>query len=28
MMTISWLLVLVWGETVLKWLGYTNGLFF
>ena len=27
MMTISWLLVLVWGETVLKWLGYTNGLF-
>jgi len=26
MMTISWLMMLVWGETLLKWLGYTNGL--
>ena len=28
MMIISWFMILVWGETVLKWLGYTNGLFF
>ena len=28
MMVISWILILVWGETVLKWLGYTNGLFY
>jgi len=26
MMIISWLMILVWGETVLQWLGYTNGL--
>ncbi|MDO4826533.1 MAG: DASS family sodium-coupled anion symporter [Bacteroidia bacterium] len=26
MMTLCWLLILVWGETVLKWLGYTPGL--
>lgn len=26
MMVISWLMILVWGETVLNWLGYTNGL--
>lgn len=26
MMVISWLLILVWGATVLKWLGYTPGL--
>ncbi len=26
MMIISWFMILVWGETVLKWLGYTNGL--
>lgn len=26
MMIISWLMMLVWGETVLQWLGYTNGL--
>lgn len=28
MMVISWVLIMVWGETVLRWLGYTNGLFF
>ena len=28
MMTFSWILILVWGETVLKWLGITPGLFF
>lgn len=28
MMFISWLMVIVWGETVLRWLGYTEGLFF
>ncbi len=28
MMTFSWLLILVWGATVLKWLGITPGLFF
>ncbi len=27
MMVISWLLILVWGETVLHWLGYTPLLF-
>lgn len=26
MMVISWLLILLWGATVLKWLGYTPGL--
>ncbi|MDD5911584.1 MAG: DASS family sodium-coupled anion symporter [Bacteroidales bacterium] len=26
MMVISWVLILVWGATVLKWLGYTPGL--
>lgn len=26
MMIISWLMILIWGETVLNWLGYTNGL--
>lgn len=28
MMFISWLTILLWGETVLKWFGYTNGVFF
>jgi len=28
MMVISWLMIIVWGETALKWLGYTNGVFF
>jgi len=28
MMTFSWILILLWGETVLKWLGITPGLFF
>ena len=28
MMTISWVLILVWGATVLKWAGITPGLFF
>ncbi len=27
MMVICWLLVIVWGQTVLKWLGYTDGVF-
>lgn len=27
MMAIAWVMILVWGETVLKWLGYTPGLF-
>lgn len=27
LMTISWFLILVWGQTVLKWLGITPGLF-
>ncbi|MBP9998413.1 MAG: anion permease, partial [Bacteroidales bacterium] len=27
MMTFSWLLILLWGATVLKWLGITPGLF-
>ncbi len=28
MMIISWIMILVWGETVLRWLGYTSGVFF
>ena len=28
MMTFSWILILIWGQTVLKWLGITPGLFF
>ena len=28
MMFISWLMILLWGETVLRWFGYTNGVFF
>ncbi len=28
MMFISWLMIIVWGDTVLKWFGYTNGVFF
>ncbi|NLO48260.1 MAG: sodium:sulfate symporter, partial [Clostridiales bacterium] len=27
LMTISWFLILIWGQTVLKWLGITPGLF-
>ena len=27
MMIIAWVMILVWGETVLHWLGYTPGLF-
>jgi len=27
MMAISWLTILLWGQTVLKWIGYTPGLF-
>lgn len=27
MMVFAWLMIMIWGETVLKWLGYTNGLF-
>ena len=27
MMLIAWIMILVWGETVLHWLGYTPGLF-
>ena len=27
MMFISWLTIILWGETVLKWFGYTNGVF-
>ncbi len=27
MMVLSWGLIIVWGETVLKWLGYTPGIF-
>lgn len=27
MMFISWLVIILWGETVLRWLGYTNGVF-
>ena len=28
MMFISWLMILLWGDTVLRWFGYTNGVFF
>ena len=28
MMFISWLAIILWGETVLKWFGYTQGVFF
>jgi anion transporter len=28
MMLIGWVMILVWGETILRWMGYTNGLFF
>ncbi|HHU97348.1 MAG TPA: DASS family sodium-coupled anion symporter [Petrimonas sp.] len=28
MMLIGWVMIMVWGETVLKWLGYTSGVFF
>ncbi len=28
MMLISWIVIILWGETVLRWLGYTNGVFF
>lgn len=28
MMVISWVMIIIWGETVLRWLGYTDGLFF
>lgn len=27
MMVIAWVMILIWGETVLHWLGYTPGLF-
>ncbi|MGN1375106.1 MAG: SLC13 family permease [Prevotella sp.] len=27
MMFISWIMIIVWGETVLRWFGYTNGVF-
>lgn len=28
MMLIGWVMIMVWGETVLKWLGYTSGVFY
>ncbi len=28
MMVVSWGMIILWGETVLRWLGYTDGLFF
>lgn len=28
MMLIGWVMIILWGETVLRWLGYTEGLFF
>lgn len=28
MMLIGWGMIILWGETVLRWLGHTNGLFF
>ena len=28
MMFISWLMVILWGDTVLRWFGYTTGVFF
>jgi di/tricarboxylate transporter len=27
MMLIAWVMIIVWGQTVLHWLGYTPGLF-
>ncbi|MDR1762627.1 MAG: DASS family sodium-coupled anion symporter [Dysgonamonadaceae bacterium] len=27
MMCISWIIIILWGETVLRWLGYTSGVF-
>ena len=27
MMFISWLVIILWGETVLRWMGYTSGVF-
>lgn len=27
MMTVTWGVIILWGETVLRWLGYTNGVF-
>lgn len=28
MMLIGWAMIIIWGETVLRWMGYTEGLFF
>ena len=28
MMLIGWVMIMIWGETVLRWLGYTSGVFF
>lgn len=28
MMCIAWIMIIIWGETMLRWLGYTEGLFF
>ncbi|MDL2322442.1 DASS family sodium-coupled anion symporter [Bacteroidales bacterium OttesenSCG-928-A17] len=28
MMLVAWLFIIIWGETVLRWLGYTSGVFF
>lgn len=28
MMLISWVMIVIWGETVLRWFGYTKGVFF
>jgi di/tricarboxylate transporter len=28
MMIVSWVMIMVWGDTMLRWLGYTNGVFF
>ncbi len=28
MMLIGWVMIILWGETALRWLGYTEGLFF
>jgi len=28
MMAVAWGMIILWGETVLRWLGYTDGLFF
>ncbi|NLF82033.1 MAG: sodium:sulfate symporter, partial [Bacteroidales bacterium] len=27
MMAVTWGVIILWGETVLRWLGYTNGIF-